>query len=348
MAVIINNRTKQRCILQSHHSFGRLKSSVNTFISDAVISKVHAFIEWNEQHWLLRDVSSNGTWLNGTKLARDQVAQLAVGDEITFASKTGCAFEVYDVNPPCDCLVPVEHNSDAIELEYFHLLPCKKSHQMVLSYNNQTYSWWQEILDDNLGKPITTSELNDQEYLDIDGLTWQLQINRTIADTQLLRPSVTSLDELTFVFQTSLDEESTHVFMQSGEEEIDLAVRCHHYLTLYLARQRARDINAGINDSEQGWIYAEQLAKDLGLEANHLNIQIYRIRKQFVDALNNTCESSNIIERNAGKLRLASKSFRIIKGDSVECDTNDFSPPNTRTSARQNINQNVREYANQH
>ena len=341
MAVLINNQTQESCLLQSHHTFGRLNSSVNTFISDVYVSKIHAFIEWNDQHWLLRDVSSNGTWLNGSKLARDQVAQLKVGDVLNFASKSGYAFEVHDINAPCDCLIPIEHNSEAIQLEYFQLLPSKKSHNMVLSFNNQTYSWWQEILDDNLSQSKLASELNDQEYLDIDGLTWQLQINRTVADTQQLRPSVTSLDELTFTFHTSLDEESTHVFMQSGEHNIDLLTRSHHYLTLCLARQRAKDIQEGYEDSEQGWVYAELLAKDLGVDASHLNIQIYRIRKQFVDALNNACESSNIIERNAGKIRLASKSFRIIKGDNVECDTGQSTEQNTSQSLGQNASQYV-------
>jgi len=324
MAVLIDNQTQQRCLLQAHHSFGRLQTSVNTFLAEAVISKIHAIMEWNEEHWLLRDVSSNGTWLNGNKLAREQVAQLNVGDVVCFASKSGYAFEVFDLNPPCDCLMPIEHNSEAIELEYFHLLPSKNSHPMVLSYNNQTYSWWQEILDDNLSQPITSTELHDQALLTIDGLTWQLQINRTIAETQILRPSVTSLEQLTFFFQTSLDEESTQLLMKSGEQHIDLLIRSHHYLTLILARQRAKDMQAGLDESEQGWVYAEQLAKDLGLEATHLNIQIYRIRKQFVDALNNSCESSNIIERNAGKLRLASKSFQIVKGDKLECDVRQF------------------------
>lgn len=338
MAALINNQTQQHCLLQSHHSFGRLKSSVNFFIADAVVSKVHAFIEWHGQHWILRDVSSNGTWLNGNKLAGDKVAQLNVGDVINFASKSGYAFEVHDINPPCDCLIPVEHESETIELEDFHLLPSEKSNKRVLSYSNRTYSWWQETLDDNLSQSSMAAELNDQECLDIDGLTWQLQINRTIADTQLLRPSVTSLDELTFLFQTSLDEESTHVVMQSGEEHIDLLTRSHHYLTLCLARQRAKDMQAGLDDSEQGWVYAELLAKDLGFDASHLNIQIYRMRKQFVDALNNTCESSNIIERSAGKLRLASKFFCIKKGDKVECDTRQFSQQNLSQSAEQYTN----------
>ena len=335
MAIIIDNQTQQRCIMQAHHNFGRLHSSVNTFISDACISKVHAFIEWNKQHWLLRDVSTNGTWLNGKKLTGDQIAELNVGDVITFASQTGYSFEVYDTSPPCDCLIPIDHNSDAIQLEYFHLLPSKKSKKIILSFNNKTYSWWQELFDDNLKESLPLIELSDQEYLSIDGLTWQLQINRTVADTQQLRPNLTSLNELTFLFQTTLDEEITHIFMHSGEEKVDLLERSHHYLTLVLARQRAEDIRAGIDESEQGWIYSEILAKDLGLEPSHLNIQIYRIRKQFIDALNNACESSNIIERHGGKLRFASKHFCLIKGGKVEYD----SRPNSHQIVEKSVNQ---------
>jgi hypothetical protein len=321
MATLFNKKIQQRCFLQSHHSFGRLKNSVNTFVDDSFVSKVHAFIEWNDRYWLLRDVSSNGTWLNGNKLGRDQVAQLNVGDVINFASNENNAFELLDTKPPCDCLIPVEHNSEVIELEYFHLLPSQESHEVLLRYNNQTCSWWQEIFDDNLSESVTTMELSNRDYIIIDGLKWQLQINRPLTETQIVKPSVTSLNELTLLFQTSLDEESTHLTIQTGDKNIDLLVRSHHYLTLCLARQRVKDMEAGFDNSEQGWLYAESLARDLGVDASHLNIQIYRIRKQFVEALNNTCETSNIIERNAGKIRLASKIFSITKGDKVEYDT---------------------------
>ena len=339
MAILFNNQTQQRCILQSHHSFGRRYGSVNTFVADAFISKIHAYIEWDEQNWLLRDVSINGTWLNGHKLACNQVAPLKVGDVISLASKLSYAFEVVDIKPPCDCLMPIEHDSEIIELEHFHLLPSIQSRKMVLSYNNQTYSWWQEILDDSFSPSSNAYELNDKEYLTIDGLTWQLQINRSIADTQELKSNLTLLDELTFIFNTSLDEESTQIFMQHGEQNINFMVRSHHYLTLMLARQRAKDMQAGLNNTEQGWLYAEGLAKDLGLDANHLNIQIYRIRKQFVEALNNNCDSSHIIERNSGKLRLASKCFRIIRGDAVEFDTSQFMGHSIEQQLNQDLSQ---------
>lgn len=329
MATLIDYQTKENVLLQPHHSFGRLKSSVNTFILDPYISKIHAFIEWNGLHWTLRDMSSNGTWLNGKKLVKDQYVELNEGDIIKYSNNAGYAFEVKDLKPPCDLLIPIDHTSKAIELECFHLLSSQGAPKMVLSYNNQTYSWWQEVLSDNLDDYSQGVELNDRELLKINGLTWQLHVNSTIDDTQQLRPSIASLDELTFTFKTSLDEEATQVLMQSNDQTIDLLERNHHYLTLCLARKRAEDIKQGINDSEQGWVYAEMMATDLGLDANHLNIQIYRIRKQFVEALSNTCDTTNIIERKAGKLRFASKAFKVIKGDQVQFDTNAYSEEET-------------------
>lgn len=338
MAVLLNTQNQQRCLLQSHHSFGRLKESVNTCVLDPYVSKIHAFIEWNGQHWLLRDVSSNGTWLNDNKIAHDQLPQLKVGDTINLASKSGYGYQVLNINPPSDCLVPIEHASEAIELEPFHLLSKHNAPQLVLSYNRQTYSWWQEIVSDNFDQEESMIELSDREYLNIDGLTWQLRINQTMDDTFKLQPNIASLDELTFKFQTSLDEEATQITIHSNDQTIDLLIRSHHYLTLSLARQRAEDIKSGIDESEQGWVYAEELAKNLGLDASHINIQIYRIRKQFVDALSNAYDSSNIIERRVGKLRLAAKYFTIIKGDHTEFDT---SQPNQYKSQHIDQHKNV-------
>jgi len=320
MATLTNNQTQRKCILKAHHSFGRLKSSVDTFVPDPYISKVHAFIEWSGQHWLLRDVSTNGTWLNGNKASKEHPQELKVNDVISLASQPGNAYTVTDVKPPCDLLVPINHEDDAIELEYHHLLSCHGTPKMVLSYNNKTYSWWQEVLSNNLDDSAQATELSDNAQLHIDNLIWQLQVNRTIDDTCVLNPNIMSLNDITFNFDTSLDEETTQLTLGCSDNKYDLAIRSHHYLTLYLARQRAHDITQQLDDSEQGWVYAEVLAKELGLEANHLNIQIYRIRKQFADMLGEVCDSTAIIERKGGKLRLAAKRVMITKGGLLEFD----------------------------
>ena len=168
----------------------------------------------NGEYWIMRDVSTNGVWLNGKKLTKNQVVLLHVNDVISFASVEGNSFQLSDVSAPCDLLVPIDHENDAIELQYFHLLSSQGAPKVVLSFNNQTYSWWQEVLTDNLNQSATSTELDDKEYLQVDGLTWQLQVNRTIDDTCILRPSIASIDDLTLEFHTSLDEESTQLLIK--------------------------------------------------------------------------------------------------------------------------------------
>ena len=96
-------------------------------------------------------------------------------------------------------------------------------------------------------------------------------------------------------------------------------MRSHHYLTLNLARYRARDAQKGLDVSQQGWVYAEQLEKDLGIDSCYMNIQIHRARKQFADALEHLCDVRQLIERKAGKLRFGGTKFQILKGQQLEC-----------------------------
>ena len=49
------------------------------------------------------------------------------------------------------------------------------------------------------------------------------------------------------------------------QQVLDLAVRTHHYLLLQLARHRCEDAARGLDSKSQGWVYAEQLAAELGL-----------------------------------------------------------------------------------
>jgi hypothetical protein len=318
MAILRNKNTQEQFHLSAHHSFGRLKRSVNTVIASPEISKIHAVIEWNGQYWFLRDLSSNGTWYNGKRALKDQTIKLKAGDSLSFADKNAHEFELVNANKPCDILVAVGHDSDAIELAHYHLLPNQDKPEVILSFDVHTETWWQEILDDNSDSPAMSLVVDNGDTIEFAGQAWQMHVNRVIEETQQLFPAVASIDELKFEFKTSLDEETTQLKIEAAEQPIDLLVRSHHYLTLNLARKRAEDIQAGLDEYSQGWVYADMLAKDLGLDVCHLNIQIHRIRKQFVDALSNACDSKNLIERESGKLRFGGKAFRITKGLQLE------------------------------
>ncbi|MCW9001005.1 MAG: hypothetical protein OQK04_20000, partial [Kangiellaceae bacterium] len=129
--------------------------------------------------------------------------------------------------------------------------------------------------------------------------------------------NVASLDELSFIFNVSGDEESTQLILKTSDQSIDLKVRSHHYLTLNLARKRVEDIKNGLNKEQQGWVFCDQLSQDLGIELSHFNIQIHRARKQFSDSLNNL-HLDQLFERQSGKIRLGSQNIFIEKAGIVE------------------------------
>jgi hypothetical protein len=60
------------------------------------------------------------------------------------------------------------------------------------------------------------------------------------------------------------------------------------------------------------------MASMLGLEPCHLNIQIYRSRKQINDALSELQNPPHVIERRSGGLRFGYPNFQIMRGSVVE------------------------------
>ena len=86
-------------------------------------------------------------------------------------------------------------------------------------------------------------------------------------------------------FDVSLDEEHVFLSITQDQRRLDLGERVHHYALLTLARRRLADRASGIDPHSQGWIDTELLSKMLGLEAAHLNIQIFRMRRQIALAM---------------------------------------------------------------
>lgn len=127
------------------------------------------------------------------------------------------------------------------------------------------------------------------------------------------------LDDLCLHFQTSLNEEHTFLNVSHGEKrKIDLGERTHHYCLLTLARRRLNDAKNGLDPSSQGWVELAQLSKSLGIEPEHLNIQIFRARTQLINALPQLAHLPSIIERRRGELRFGAHHFCIVRGSNIE------------------------------
>ncbi len=122
-------------------------------------------------------------------------------------------------------------------------------------------------------------------------------------------------------FHISLNEEHTFLHLGPGPgwvEEIDLGERVHHYILLTLARQRLADARRAIDVSGQGWLETGRLSTMLGLDPAHLNIQLFRARRQLAAALPEGCVPGPLLERRRGEIRLADLPFHITRGSVLE------------------------------
>jgi hypothetical protein len=329
MAYLFDQHTETRCYLYAHHSFGRFTYSVDTLITHTCVSKIHAIIEWRQEHWVLRDLSSNGTWVNNRKLEKENEYILQVGDRIRFIGNELYAFVVKDLSPPSDALLPCIdenspiHNSDslpeAITLHSYHLLPSEQAPEIVLILNQQSGQWRVEYINQSLdGAETTTRLLQENDYIVFGNRRWKLMLSHVENNTELQYNPQHTIADLAFIFDLSLNEESTTLKVKTPKKLTDLQERAHHYLTLSLARYKVADARKGIASENQGWVNTDRLIKDLGVDMSHLNIQIHRTRKQFMESFIEVCDADNIIERQLRQVRFAGSIFEIYKGHQLE------------------------------
>ncbi len=318
MACLIDVKNNKPVYLATHHSFGRLAAKVNTCIASPEISRIHALVEWEMDHWSIRDVSINGTWLNQERLGPQKKYKLNEGDWICFTPGDKKGFMVKDLSPPCDMLVPYgergQNPVDVIELSPYLLLP-EETPVIAVYYDTSQSAWFY----DDLTQDDTTSiarPLMEFDLLTIDNKQWQFITCNSEPVTRQISPN--TIDSLSLSFQLSVDEETTQLTVKTPWETVDLQARIHHYLALTLARVRVEDAEKGMDESAEGWVYAEDLAKALGIDIYHLNIQIHRARKQFSELFADFSGVEKFIERQNGKIRLGVRQLEIYKGQLLQ------------------------------
>ncbi|AQT60802.1 FHA domain-containing protein [Cellvibrio sp. PSBB023] len=313
MAYLLDVAAEAYFPLAPHHTFGRLANSVDTHIDKPYVSKLHAAIEWNGEHWRIKNLGLNGTWINGIAMAQGETRELAVHDEIVLAAQNDPCFRVIDLRAPSDMLWPLNRDLETtppLYLSRYHLLPDGDAPEIALYYDEQAQQWYREAIDQH----TEPQALNDGDLVQFASGHWQFVRAQIYGPTEV--KSARHINDFEFVFNMSLDEETTQLELHQ-QQVLDLAVRTHHYLLLQLARHRCEDAARGLDSKSQGWVYAEQLAAELGLDSTHMNIQIFRARKQLADVLPDALGQQCLLERRGGKIRFGCEKFKIYKGDQL-------------------------------
>ncbi len=127
-----------------------------------------------------------------------------------------------------------------------------------------------------------------------------------------------SLSNTCFEFNVSADEEHTFLTAEHHQQAFDFSERVHHYLLLILARQRQEDHQKGFDEESQGWIEISELQDMLGLDYCHLNIQIFRARKQINTEMSSNKRLVEVLQRRVGSIRFAGRNCNIYRAGKLE------------------------------
>jgi hypothetical protein len=314
MATLVNSMTSEKIVLRPFHVFGRHAGKADTVLASRDISQIHASIRWHEHDWQILDQSRNGTSVNGKSLHAGNWSTLQESDLIRFGQQDAAPWQVEDVAAPRPLLWPVSDAGAAIELTSSNnLLP--PANPQISIYVSHTGQW---VLENN----DEIAVLRDGDLVKIGEQSWKFVsaegVQTTLSGSIDFLPSASAA--LTFHFQTSRNEEHVWLRLQEKERQIDLGERIHHYCLMTLARKRMEDAQRGLDANSQGWIAVEELSRMLGIDAQHVNVQIFRARSQVLRALPAAQSLPHIVDRRRGEVRFGSHKFKIMRGSSIECE----------------------------
>jgi hypothetical protein len=309
MGMLVNSRTGECVALRASHVFGRNAARSDTPLNDPEVSLIHAVIRWREGRWFVADHSRNGSFLDGRALVRSEATPLMLGQMLRFGPDPHSSWQVTDVSAPRSLLLPADPGHEPILLAHHNLLPSIEAPELSL-YEAEPGRWLIERQGEL--RPVA-----DGETLDIAGNAYRLRVAEEIDDTKD-SARARAADPPRLDFRLSLDEEHTWLQVRCGSQEADLGERSHHYCLVTLARKRLADAQAGFDLAAQGWLGSAELAKMLGVEVTHLNIQIYRARDQLMNALPTVPPLAHLVERRRGGLRLGAFGFEIRRGSRLE------------------------------
>jgi hypothetical protein len=306
MASLTFTSTADTLQLFAEHIFGRHPAS-NTLLTSHKASRIHATIRWDGENWMLKDSSTNGTFINGKRLQRHGEQTIKVGQKICFADAGAPVWRVTNIDPPKCLLVPQTSDAQLIVLEDMLVLPDESSPEITL-YRSTEGHWVCET-DSNL------SLLKNNDKVGTKTQIWQFIEPLGCAEThkEATATAVTT-EQIELFIDVSQDEEHVRVTISAQQNNLHLGERNHHYLLLLMARQRLEDQAADLPVVEQGWMEREQLANMLGLCDVYFNIQLSRLRKQVDKSQPPGLLLPPLIEKRRGQIRLLYHNIHIKGG----------------------------------
>ncbi len=285
-------------------------------LDDARVSSEHAVLHHNGSRWEVRDLgSTNGTWVNRQRLPKGERALLGAGSFLMFGGRD-LTFELVDAAPPIACARQMRTGELRQAISGLLVLP-NEEHPIVSVFERLDGTWMMESQHEQ--RPIA-----DRDVVIVDGEGWSLELPDSSAatlDTSRLGPYI---EAATLRFTLSLDEEHVHVTLVHDAGEINLGTRQYHLPLLMLGRAWLAD--AHLPPEERGWVERDEICRGLSVDANKLNVDIYRARKQLIAA--GVLGAANLVMRrvDTGHLRLGVQGVEVNRAGTPESSPSSSAP----------------------
>jgi len=279
----------RQCTLGPDQLIGR-EPGAALRLDDESVSWRHASLRWTGKGWELLDLgSTNGTFVNGQRIAPGARTLLRLGAELRFGESQD-AWRLSCADAPMTSVLELSTGQRIFALD--DLIAVPENGEPVLFISRQANGVW--IAEQ--GERVW--ELRDLERLTVGKSQYRFEPSAAVHATsagrsQLMTPSTCALE-----FAVSRNEEHVEVTIVHQERRLPLRPRAHGYLLLTLARLRTRDqTEAALPPESHGWVYQDELLKMLGTSPPQLAVDIYRARRQFSEA--GLLEAAQVVERRS-------------------------------------------------
>jgi hypothetical protein len=230
---------------------------------------------------------------------------LARGSMIAFGQPDN-VWELVDESAPT--AVAIASSGDEIGARNHLLALPGEDNPEVVVYRNAAGDWVTE-------RAGETTRVKDGVSLQVGEHSFVLRLPDLFTATWDNAAPTPTLAGLTLRFAVSSDEEYVALSARSPTQVIDLGSRAHHAVLLALARSRLEDraSRGGHPESAEGWVYQDELAGKLAIDETHLNVAVFRCRRQLAEA--GIIDAANIIERRrpTREVRLGVSRIEIVK-----------------------------------
>jgi pSer/pThr/pTyr-binding forkhead associated (FHA) protein len=286
-----------QCWLSPEHLVGRSPRAA-LCLKSSYVSVQHASIRWTGKNWEIKDLGSrNGTRIDGALVEPGKVCGLELGMKVSFG-RSEQTWEMVDDGPPRAIVAAVDDPDERIIIQH-DIVPLPSAEEPAVTIFRRPDGSWKVEQNDSIATLI------DGHVLDVQGRKWRFTCPKGVSNTETTdwpHFPQRDLQLIRLSFRVSSDEEHVQLRVCTRNEEIDLGSRAHNYLLLHLARQRIMEEQQGMADTASGWLDRESLLAALRTDRERLNLDVFRIRKQF--ALIGVRNAADVIERRPGTSQL--------------------------------------------